>query len=33
VFSVSFETMRIRLENLSLLLRDLPEQHSLINLD
>jgi hypothetical protein len=30
VFCVSVETMRIRLENLGLLLRDIPQQHSLM---
>ena len=30
VFCVSVETMRIRLENLGLLLRDIPHQHSLM---
>jgi hypothetical protein len=31
VFSVSGEAMRIRLQNLGLLLRDIPQQYSLMN--
>jgi hypothetical protein len=33
VFSVSVEAMRIRLENLGLLLRDFPRQHAFSGLD